>query len=149
MNAKHIKSADPVVDLVNVLTNQLSLYGIHSKLFTVLSELYNNALEHGLLELDSALKQLDDGFFAYFTLREEKLSALTSAEIIISAEYRPDENALAIRIKDSGTGFKQGYKSKFEDIEKNYGRGLSLVKELCESVEYSNKGNTVDVVFKI
>jgi DNA-binding response OmpR family regulator len=37
LNAQHIKSADPVVDLVNVVTNQLSLYGIHSVLFTVLS----------------------------------------------------------------------------------------------------------------
>ena len=102
-----------------------------------------------MLELDSTLKQSDDGFFAYFTLREEKLSALESASIVISAEYRPDENALSIRIKDSGTGFKQDYMSKLENVEKSYGRGISLVKELCESVEYTNKGNTVDVVFKI
>jgi DNA-binding response OmpR family regulator/anti-sigma regulatory factor (Ser/Thr protein kinase) len=149
LNAKHIKSADPVVDLVSVVTNQLSLYGIHSELFTVLSELYNNALEHGVLELDSALKQSDDGFFEYFTLREEKLAALEDASIVITAEYRPDENALAINIKDSGKGFKQQSMSKLENVEKSYGRGISLVKELCESVEYTNRGNTVDVVFKI
>ena len=58
LNASHIRSENPVVDLVNVLTNQLNIYGIHSELFTVLSELYNNALEHGVLELDSALKQI-------------------------------------------------------------------------------------------
>jgi DNA-binding response OmpR family regulator/anti-sigma regulatory factor (Ser/Thr protein kinase) len=149
LNAEHIKAADPVVDLVNVVTNQLSLYGIHSELFTVLSELYNNSVEHGVLELDSGLKQSDEGFFEYFTSREERLSALESASIIISAEYRPHENALAIRIKDSGKGFKQGHMSKLEDVEKSYGRGISLVKELCESVEYTNKGNTVDVIFKI
>jgi DNA-binding response OmpR family regulator/anti-sigma regulatory factor (Ser/Thr protein kinase) len=149
LGAKHIKSADPVVDLVNVMTNQLSLWGIHSELFTLLSELYNNALEHGVLELDSALKQSDDGFFAYFSLREEKLAALEVASIIISAEYRPDENELAINIKDSGTGFKQKQMSPLENVEKSYGRGISLVKELCESVLYSNNGNTVDVVFKI
>jgi hypothetical protein len=101
------------------------------------------------LELDSALKQSDDGFFAYFTLREEKLSALTTAKIIISAEYLPDENLLAIRIKDSGNGFKQKNLLKLENVEKSYGRGISLVKELCESIKYSNNGNTVDVVFKI
>jgi DNA-binding response OmpR family regulator/anti-sigma regulatory factor (Ser/Thr protein kinase) len=149
LDAEHIKSADPVVDLVNIVTNQLSLYGIHSELFTVLSELYNNALEHGVLELDSALKQSDEGFFDYFTLREEKLSDLTTAKIIISAEYLPDKNSLAIRIKDSGNGFKQKDRLKLDNIEKCYGRGISLVKELCESIEYSNKGNTVDVVFKI
>ena len=131
------------------MSNQLNLYGIHSELFTVLSELYNNALEHGVLELDSALKQSDDGFFEYFTLREEKLSVLEVASIVISAEYQPDENTLAIRIKDSGSGFKQQHMSKLENVEKSYGRGISLVKELCESIEYTNKGNTVDVVFKI
>ncbi|MFQ3189726.1 MAG: anti-sigma regulatory factor (Ser/Thr protein kinase), partial [Paraglaciecola sp.] len=61
----------------------------------------------------------------------------------------PHEKALAIRIKDSGKGFKQEHMSKLENVEKSYGRGISLVKELCESVEYTNKGNTVDVVFKI
>ena len=149
LNAEHIKAADPVVDLVNVMTNQLGLHGIHSELFTVLSELYNNALEHGVLELDSALKKSDEGFFAYYVLRDEKLSALTSAQIIMSAEYRPDENTLAIRIIDSGTGFKQKQMLKLDNVVKSYGRGISLVKELCESVTYSNSGNTVDVVFKI
>jgi DNA-binding response OmpR family regulator len=149
LNAKHIKSADPVVDLVNIVTNQLSLYGIHSELFTVLSELYNNALEHGVLELDSELKQSEEGFFEYFTKREEKLLALEVASIVISAEYQPHENALVIRMKDSGKGFKQGDMTRLENIEKRYGRGISMVKELCESVKYTNKGNTVDVVFKI
>jgi DNA-binding response OmpR family regulator/anti-sigma regulatory factor (Ser/Thr protein kinase) len=149
LDAKHLKSTDPIIDLVNVMTNQLSLYGIHSELFTVLSELYNNALEHGVLELDSSLKQSDDGFFEYFIIREKKLLALDTASIVITAEYQPDENALAIRIKDSGKGFKKGLMTELENVERSYGRGISLVKELCESVEYSNKGNTVDVVFKI
>lgn len=149
LDAEHIKSTDPVVELVKVVTNQLGLYGIHSELFTVLSELYNNSLEHGVLELDSTLKQTDEGFFAYFTMREEKLLALNVASIIISAEYRPDENALLLRVTDSGAGFKQEQKSKLENVEKSYGRGISLVKELCDSVAYSDNGSTVDVVFKI
>jgi hypothetical protein len=62
LDAEHIKLADPVMDLVNVMTNQLGLHGIHFDLFTVLSELYNYALGHGVLELDSALKQSDDIF---------------------------------------------------------------------------------------
>ena len=63
LNAEHIKSTDPIVDLVNVVTNQLSLHVIHSELFTVLSELYINALEHRVLELDSDLKKSNEGFF--------------------------------------------------------------------------------------
>lgn len=149
LDADHIKSADPIVDLVNVITNQLSIFGSHSKLFTVLSELYNNALEHGVLELDSELKKSDEGFFAYFTMREKKLAGLQEANIIISTEYLPNQNALMIEITDSGAGFKQQALSKIENINKSYGRGISLVKELCESVEYNQKGNAVKVVFKI
>ena len=149
LNAELIKLADPVVDLVNVMTNQLGLHGIHSNLFTVLSELYNNALEHGVLELDSALKQSEDGFLTYYGLREEKLSALTHAQIIISAQYYPDEKKLAIRIIDSGAGFNHKKMLALDSVEKSYGRGISLIKELCESVTYDNNGNTVDVVFKI
>jgi DNA-binding response OmpR family regulator/anti-sigma regulatory factor (Ser/Thr protein kinase) len=149
LDAEQIKSTDPVVDLVNVATNQLNLYGIHSELFTILSELYNNALEHGILKLDSALKQTDEGFFDFFTLREEKLVSLTDATIIISVDYRPRQSVLVIRMKDSGTGFKQQNMLELDNVEKSYGRGISLIKELCESVEYSNNGNTVDVVFKV
>ena len=44
LDAEYVKLADPVVDLVNVMNNQLGLHGIHSDLFTVLNELYNYAL---------------------------------------------------------------------------------------------------------
>jgi DNA-binding response OmpR family regulator/anti-sigma regulatory factor (Ser/Thr protein kinase) len=149
LDAERIKLADPVVDLVNIVTNQLNLYGIHSELFTVLSELYNNALDHGVLELDSALKQSDEGFFTFFSLREQRLNALTHAKIIITADYRPDKNVLAIRLKDSGKGFTHKQTLELDNVDKNYGRGILLIKALCESVEYSNNGNTVDVIFKI
>lgn len=149
LNAEHIKDTDPITNLVNVLTNQLCLHGIHSELFTVLSELYNNALDHGVLELDSKLKQSDDGFFEYFTLREAKMAELVNGSVVISAEYKPDQGLLCFQIKDSGKGFEQKALTKLESMEKSYGRGISLVKELCESVEYSHNGNTVDVVFKV
>jgi hypothetical protein len=68
----HIKSSDPVVDLVNVVINRLSLYGIHSELCTVLSELYNNSLEHGVLELDSGLKQFDNDFLSTLRRRAKR-----------------------------------------------------------------------------
>ena len=149
LDAKQIKNSDPIVDLVSVITNQLALYGIHSELFTVLTELYSNAIEHGVLELDSTLKHTEEGFSEYFVQREDKLAALQKAKIIIIIEYRPEKNVLAIRIKDSGKGFNQQNDSSLEKIEQSYGRGILLVKELCESIKYSHQGNTVDVVFKI
>jgi hypothetical protein len=74
---------------------------------------------------------------------------LTCARIIISANRYSNENTLAIRIIDSGTGFKHKHILNLENVEKIYGRGISLVKELSEPVGYGNNGITVDVVFKI
>ncbi|MGS2720595.1 ATP-binding SpoIIE family protein phosphatase [Paraglaciecola aestuariivivens] len=150
LDAEQIKSSDPIVELVKLITNHLGIYGSHSELFTVLGELYNNALEHGVLKLDSELKQSDEGFFAYFTQREKRLAELEDAQIVISTEFSPNSPMLKIQVKDSGAGFKQLQVDKLENnIEKCYGRGISLVQELCQSVQYSHNGNTVDVEFDI
>ncbi len=150
LDAKQIKSTDPIDEIIKLITNQLGIYGCHSELFTVLSELYNNALEHGVLQLSSELKQSDEGFFAYFSHREEKLAQLEQGQIAISIEFKANSHSLKIQVKDSGRGFKQENTASFEnDIEKRYGRGISLVKELCKSVQYNQCGNVVDVEFDI
>jgi two-component system, HptB-dependent secretion and biofilm response regulator len=50
--------------------------GAHrSTMYTILAELFNNALEHGLLQLDSALKHDASGFDEYYRQREEKIES--------------------------------------------------------------------------
>jgi CheY-like chemotaxis protein len=149
LNATHLKTTDPVIDFVNIVTNQLGLFGLHSEMFTVLSELYNNALDHGILHLDSKIKESENGFFDYFILRDEKLKKLNDAKIVITIEYAPQDKHLYLQLVDSGVGFKQQEVAEPDNFEKSYGRGISLVKKLCKSIKYSNNGNTVDVVFNI
>jgi DNA-binding response OmpR family regulator len=144
-----IKSSDPIIELVTMLTSQLSLYGVHSQVYTVLNELYNNAVDHGLLKLNSELKKTDDGFFEYFSLRQQKLAALDHGRINISIQYQPQQRLLNIEVSDSGRGFDPNDVVLKLGLEKSYGRGLPLVKELCQSMEYRNHGSTVSVVFKI
>ncbi|MEO9946299.1 MAG: fused response regulator/phosphatase [Paraglaciecola sp.] len=146
---EYMKISDPIIELVNIVTNELGLFGIHSELFTILSELYNNALEHGLLNLDSSLKQSEDGFLEYYSLREQKLASLENAFIEITIEYFPEHKKLGLQIVDSGKGFDHAKTTEVTSVENAYGRGISLVKELCESVKYSNRGNTVDVMFTL
>ncbi|WP_340679862.1 fused response regulator/phosphatase [Paraglaciecola sp.] len=144
-----IKSSEPIIELINMLTSQLSLYGVHSQIYTVVNELYNNAVDHGLLLLNSALKKTDEGFFEYFTLRQQKLAALDHGKINISIQYQPQERLLDIEVSDSGRGFDPDTFANNLELEKSYGRGLPLVKELCCSMKHSNHGSTVSVVFKI
>ncbi|MEP0356377.1 SpoIIE family protein phosphatase [Paraglaciecola sp.] len=146
---EYMRVSDPIIELVNIMTNELGLFAIHSELFTILSELYNNALEHGLLNLDSSLKESDDGFLEYYSLREEKLRTLENAFIEITIEYFPEQKKLGIQLVDSGKGFDLVRAAAHTSIENSYGRGISLVKELCESVNYSNHGNIVNVIYKL
>jgi DNA-binding response OmpR family regulator/anti-sigma regulatory factor (Ser/Thr protein kinase) len=144
-----IKSQEPIVELIRLLTNQLGLYGIHSELFTVISELYNNAVDHGILELDSNLKNTDEGFFEYFTIRQEKLDGLANGTVNIVVHYMPLEGTLHIQVSDSGKGFDPSILKKSCEHDDSFGRGLPMLRELCQSVEHVDAGRTVNVVFKI
>ena len=53
-------------------------------LFTVMTELYVNALDHGVLGLDSNLKSDQDGFETYFLTRESRLARLDSGYVIFN-----------------------------------------------------------------
>ena len=144
-----IKAQDPIAELIRLLTSQLGLYGIHSALFTVISELYNNAIDHGVLDLDSKLKATNEGFFQYFATRQEKLDNLASGTVNILVQYLPQDNVLVIQISDSGKGFDPASLKKTCEHDDSFGRGLPMLSELCQSIEHSNGGSTVTVVFKI
>ena len=51
------------------------------KLFLVLAELVSNAIDHGVLGLDSSIKREPDGFQRYLQQRQERLVALTEASV--------------------------------------------------------------------
>ncbi len=124
--------------------------------FTVLTELYVNALDHGVLGLDSSLKTSADGFMEYFKLREERLKNLMSGSVQISLKLTrliDDHRRLDIRIIDSGAGFdvkevlqRQAHAS--EASHQLMGRGITLVSSLCSSVEYFDNGTGVHVVYE-
>jgi two-component sensor histidine kinase len=113
-------------------------------LFTVMTELYINALDHGVLGLDSTLKSDPDGFEVYFQTRESRLSMLDSGYVIfnLSVEQESTRRSILLRIEDSGKGFD------FENLPPPdsgdtalSGRGILLIKDLCESLEFHGKGN--------
>ena len=55
--------------------------GQREPLFTVLAELFNNALDHGILELDSGLKRDVEGFSEYYKQRIERLEKLENGQV--------------------------------------------------------------------
>ncbi len=138
-------------ELDNQLENNLQT------LYTILTELYINALDHGILKLDSSLKTNPQGFEFYFEEREKKLNGLVDKnDDAISFLFRgyQEKTCLNIRItiEDSGNGFdiaKVLRKSKLPKELAFSGRGIFLVNELCQSVVYSEPGNKVDVIYRV
>lgn len=119
---------------------------------TVFSELFNNALEHGLLKLSSAQKASAQGFEDYYHKRQVGLAALDSGEIrinlhIVPSIDQPDQHEVEMTISDTGDGYEPNLHSVDDDLA--HGRGLFLLKSLCRRIEMSNRGRTVTVSLPI
>lgn len=148
LGAAELKYLDVVPLVTQIIAKIDATREHHSALFMVLSELFNNALDHGVLQLNSALKLEQDGFDKFLDLREERLRALQNGRIDI--DIRPLEidhkHAVQIRVADSGSGFDHvtrmsAPQDRPEDIP--YGRGIALVKSVVFKLEYSERGNEV------
>ncbi|WP_434627703.1 SpoIIE family protein phosphatase [Chromobacterium sp. CV08] len=144
---------DQAIPLLIGWLNQLGLRGRQFKqVLLVVSELFNNALDHGVLRLDSCLKEQPDGYERYFTLRREKLAALEEAGIELQLERCREEagDCIRIRLRDSGDGFD--HHSLMERLgqragESRHRRGVGLVSALCSRLVYRGHGNEVEAEF--
>lgn len=150
IRAESMKTQDPVPLLMHMLMQVPGLRAHGSAIGTILSELYSNALEHGLLGLSSGLKQDADGFRRYYRLRSERLHNLSEdACIRIHLEVMPLQHGglLRLRMVDSGPGFDVAAPTGPGGVPSYYGRGLKLLASLCRRVEYSPPGNEVVAEF--
>ena len=144
-----IKSVDPLPILMQILSDLQGFHAHREDIFTVLSELYNNALDHGVLGLSSEIKNQAEGFSEYYQQRAMRLSALNQGCITIALEHRPGTEGghLLIRFTDSGTGFDTDeIQVNMEENKTTSGRGISLVRKLCSDVRYLENGNVVEAV---
>lgn len=145
------KDFDPLPFLLNVLTEEPDLRGFSGSLYTILAELYSNALEHGVLGLSGNMKKSPEGFSEYYTLREKLLREITTGFVQIYFTYSAnlDGGTLTLRVKDSGKGFDyKALQGRELSISGYSGRGISLVEKLCKTVRYFGEGNEVEVVFE-
>lgn len=147
LTAPQLRQADIVPLLLHVV-NQIEheeIQEVSGKLFLVLSELFNNALDHGLLGLDSVLKNEPMGMDRYFEERTARLSGLEQGEIKIKLmkTFSAHEPCLKISITDSGEGFDflAAQAVALEAGMHRYGRGIALVKSLSGQLHYSDHGN--------
>ena len=144
-----LKRYNPLPFLLQLLQEVQGLRGQSGALYTVLTELYSNALEHGVLGLDSSLKRDATGFARYYQLREERLRELADGYVKVGLPVDPrgeEGGRLIITIEDSGAGFDvpatlAGQGGAYS------GRGVKLVKALSRSAEWADDGRSARVEF--
>lgn len=152
--ASSLKTFNPLSLLIHVISEVPGLRQNSSVLYTVLSELFNNALEHGVLGLESSIKSSPAGFAEYYRLRKEGLEALTEASVRFEFRHETRQNGgmLTVTVVDSGQGFVPKPMMPLDGTakvpaEQYYGRGLTLVASICESLQILPPGNRVQVQF--
>ena len=117
----------------------------------VMAELVGNAVDHGLLGLNSSLKSTPEGFTEYYQQRAQALAGLTEGRLLIRCSLATHDSGgtLMIRVEDSGPGFDA--RRGVPELNHNAGysgRGIPLVRSLCREVRFSDKGNVVEAVYE-
>ncbi|MFT5220103.1 MAG: CheY-like chemotaxis protein [Planctomycetota bacterium] len=148
-NGARLRETNPVPILVNHIMEMEEREAERQSLFTIMTELYVNALDHGVLGLDSALKSDPTGFARYFEEREARLKQLESGYVSfnLSVEQQSDRRQVLLRVEDSGEGFDYINNKPLTNEIALSGRGLVLVRDLCESLEYHGRGNIALATF--
>ncbi|MBU2706829.1 fused response regulator/phosphatase [Zooshikella marina] len=145
-----LQSYNPIPLILHCLM-QVPGVNLHSgRLYTILAELYSNALEHGVLGMDSSLKASLHGFTQYYAEREHRLQQLKEGFIRFWLEHKiePQGGVLVITVADSGPGFNyQKMMNRITEDTNYHGRGVNLLRSFCRRVEYSEVGNQVTIEY--
>ncbi|CRM18902.1 Transcriptional regulatory protein AfsQ1 [Pseudomonas sp. 31 R 17] len=148
--AQTLRRYNPLPYLLQLLLEVHGLREQSGALYTVMAELYANALEHGVLGLDSQLKRDAEGFAQYYRLRNERLVQLNSGHIRVHVQVSPTAQGgkMTLRVEDSGPGFDvEEVLARPLDADRLSGRGLNLVRQLSGDVRWSDGGRCVCVEF--
>lgn len=143
-------------DCFQVLIGWLNQLGLapnqFGDLLLILTELFNNALDHGLLGLSSELKTLDDGFKRFMEERMKRLARLDVGEIEVgmARDRWGDRSLLRLWIRDSGRGFdhaKLAFEQGGDDETQTHGRGLAMIRKMAMNLRFAGSGNHIVVEY--
>jgi serine phosphatase RsbU (regulator of sigma subunit) len=151
LGPESLRTEEVLPHLMEMLIGAHRGLGDHKEnIYLMVSELFSNALDWGVLGLDSGMKKDPEGFEEYYAARERGLAALDDGRIKIDLElFEQDKGGkLVVRVEDSGPGFDyQKAMSKPADNTSLGGRGIRLVRSFCKEFVYQGRGNRVEAVY--
>ena len=138
--------------LVGYVHEQLKLLNYFDEstlvqLTTALSESITNAIDHGNLELDSDLREEDDG--SYRDLGEERIQQPPYCDRRVTVNATLTQSEVKFVISDEGPGFDPSSlpdPTDPENLLKASGRGIMLIRTFLDEVTFSEKGNEVTLI---
>lgn len=143
---------DPLPVMMSILRDIQGLHKYKEDLFLILSELYVNALDYGVLKLDSRIKRENGGFEKYYRERERRLLNLKDGwiKIVLSDRENGKNSCLTIIVEDSGNGFRHDkYLEETIKVDTKHGRGVSLINSIATSLKYNEEGNRAEVLYEL
>ena len=131
------------------LSEMLAGYGFKKdfcqRVFTVVTELFLNSVDHGLFGIASEVKEND--FITYLSVREQaKLAIKLDAKVSVEVVWQESTQTLSLELSDSGEGYEVDTIEHSEDAA--YGRGLRLITSLSSSFYYDKNTNTTHVTLE-
>ena len=145
LDIKSLRQFDALPFIMQAVNQLQPLESGRTSLHTILTEMFANALDHGVLKLDSSMKSTPQGYMEFYQEKQKRLESLDEGdiEIIMSHELNEDGNGgrLTLVIIDSGEGFD--YEQPETNKNDYSGRGLKLVSSLCTEVQFLGKGNSI------
>jgi CheY-like chemotaxis protein len=146
---------NPLPLLLHICMEVPGLRARSGEVYLLLSELYNNALEHGILRLPSDWKRSPDGFGQYYRERQRRLAEVSDHGIVFRLHHarKPWGGRLRVTCEDTGDGFDHANHPVARDSgpvgdgPRYAGRGLMLLKRLARTVTFHGRGNCVEIVY--
>lgn len=151
LGPQQMRELDPVAIIVNSLCQQPRTLAHKDLLHTLISELYNNALEHSLLGLGSVDKSDTEAFMQYYQERQQRLEALEHGSITIQLEVKTTKSGTGVEIlcQDNGQGFAKHPATGALLPQIQLGRGFFLIRGLCEQVDYDIMNRRAKVCYRL
>lgn len=150
LDAAALRKVEAVPLMLGALDHFAVSRAFRDELFIVLTELFDNALEHGLLRLDARLKHSPEGLETWLLMREERLDALTETggEIRLWVEQVVESGRLWLRVRcqDTGSGFDL---NQVLGPSVALGRGLGRMKQLAHFADISAQGSEIRVLLRL
>lgn len=120
------------------------------RLSIALREAILNAMDHGNLELDSALREQDGSAYEKLAAERRGQAPYKDRRVYITVRETPREAVYVIR--DEGPGFDPSALPDPTDpanMEKASGRGLLLIRTFMTEVRHNKSGNEITLVRRV